>query len=196
MYIYTRPNYSRSCIDRAKTACLNAILCVFLRGFRPNSPSGNRETTCFYEDSRHLVRQSYVFYRTVCGPFFQRRVFLRGFEAPGAPIPRVLPYFLHAGPGRGRRGGVGLPWGCPKGPGGRIAGTRGKTRGIRCPRAPNRVKNACGWVTLRRAVGRNFSPTAPGASPPDPRNTDPRGLRRFLPNLIGSVLGNAHGAVG
>ena len=152
---------------------------VFLRGFEaPGAPilrvlpyflrAGNPEATYFYEDSTYLVRQSYVFYRTSCTP----------------------------GRGVAGEGGVGLPGGCPKGPGGRIAGTREKTRGIRGPGAPNRVKNACGWVTLRRAVGWNFSSTAPGGFPPDPRNTDPRALRRFLPNRIGSVLGNAYGAVG
>ena len=48
---YTRPNYSRGYIDRAKTACPNANLCGFLRVFRRKSPTGDPEITRFYEDS-------------------------------------------------------------------------------------------------------------------------------------------------
>jgi len=39
----------------------------------------------------------------------ENHVFLRGLEVPGAPIPRVLPWFLRSGSGRGRAGGGGPP---------------------------------------------------------------------------------------
>ena len=63
IYIYTKPNYSRGYIDRAKTACRNATLCDFLRVFRRKSPTGNQETTCFYKDSGTRIPQSYAIYR-------------------------------------------------------------------------------------------------------------------------------------
>ena len=94
------------------------------------------------------------------------------------PLPR--------GASRGRR----------KASGGGRFGKRVKTRWIRAPGAPKRVKNAYDRGTPHGAVGKDFSPRGSWALHPGPRAAKLRVWGPFWRNLAGSAPGNAPWAVG
>ena len=107
----------------------------------------------------------------------QYAVFFDYSASRGRPLSR--------GASRGRR----------KASGGGRFGKRVKTRWIRCPGAPKRVKNAHERCTPHEAVGQTVLPTASGVSPPGSRGAVSRGLRPSRPSPAGSVAGSAHRAV-
>ena len=103
-------------------------------------------------------------------------------------------FFGYSG-GRGRPLSRGTPRGRRKASGGGRFGKRVKTRWIRGPGAPKRVKNAYERCTPHGAVGQTVLPTASGVSPPGSRGAVSRGLRPSWPSPAGSVAGSAHRAV-
>ena len=103
-------------------------------------------------------------------------------------------FFGYSG-GRGRSLSRGTPRGRRKASGGGRFGKRVKTRWIRGPGAPKRVKNAYERCTPHGAVGQTVLPTDSGVSPPGSRGAVSRGLRPSWPSPAGSVAGSAHRAV-
>ena len=103
-------------------------------------------------------------------------------------------FFGYSG-GRGRPLSRGTTRGRRKASGGGRFGKRVKTRWIRGPGAPKRVKNAYERCTPHGAVGQTVLPTASGVSPPGSRGAVSRGLRPSWPSPAGSVAGSAHRAV-
>ena len=90
----------------------------------------------------------------------------------------------------------GTPRGRRKASGGGRFGKRVKTRWIRGPGAPKRVKNVYDRGTPHGAVGKDFPPTDFWALRPGPRAAKLRVLGPFWGNLAGSAPGNAPWAVG
>ena len=109
---------------------------------------------------------------------------------PGTGVPNMPCFFGYSG-GRGRPLSRGTPWGRRKASGGGRFGKRVKTRWIRCPGAPKRVKNAYDRGTPHGAVGKDFPPRDSWALHPGPRAANLRVLGPFWRNLAGSAPGNA-----
>ena len=103
-------------------------------------------------------------------------------------------FFRYSG-GRGRSLSRGTPRGRRKASGGGRFGKRVKTRWIRGPGAPKRVKNAYERRTPHGSVGQTVLPTDSGVSPPGSRGAVSRGLKPSWPSPAGSVAGSAHKAV-
>ena len=109
---------------------------------------------------------------------------------PGTGVPKMTCFFGYSG-GRGRPLSRGASRGRRKPSGRGRFGKRVKTRVIRCPGAPKRVKNAYDRGTPHGSVGKDFPPRASWALHPGPRAANLRVLSPFWRNLAGSAPGNA-----
>ena len=187
IYVYTRPNYMDWSKDRWEQPCGRPMQCAFLRRNWPYSTSGNPGSTCFYEDSGTWCSNPSCF-TVPAETRISGTTYFCGFPATG--VPNMQCFFGYSG-GRGRPLSRGTPRGRRKASGGRRFGKRVKTRWLRGPGAPNRVKNAYERCAPHEAVGQTVLPTASGVSPPGPRAANLRVLGLFWRNLAGSAPGNA-----